>query len=73
MENTQFGWIPRLSWKHNNGEFIFGGEFSFHKSNHWGAINFGENLPAGLTKDYYYYFLMEVIILLMDLFMNLIN
>ncbi len=56
VENTQYGWIPRMSIKHTNGEFIAGGEFRFHKSNHWGAINYGENLPEGLTKDYYYYF-----------------
>lgn len=56
VENTQFGWIPRVSWKHNNGEFIAGGEFRFHRSNHWGALNYGENLPEGLTKDYFYYF-----------------
>ena len=56
VENTQFGWIPRISWKHDNGEFIAGGEFRFHRSNHWGAINYGENFPEGLTKDYFYYY-----------------
>ena len=56
VENSQFGWIPRVSWKHNNGEFIAGGEFRFHRSNHWGAINYGENLPDGLTKDHFYYY-----------------
>ena len=56
VENTQYGWIPRISLEHNSGEFIAGGEFRFHRSNHWGAINYGENLPEGLTKDYFYYF-----------------
>ena len=56
VENTQYGWIPRVSLKHINGEFIAGGEFRFHKSNHWGSINYGENLPEGLTKDHFYYF-----------------
>lgn len=56
VENTQYGWIPRLSYKHNNGELIFGGEIRKHKSIHWGSINYGENLPAGLTKNYRYYF-----------------
>ncbi len=56
VENNQFGWIPRLSIKHNNGEFIIGGEFRRHRSEHWGSINYAENLPANLPKDYRYYF-----------------
>ncbi len=56
VENKQFGWIPRLSYKHRNGELIAGGEFRIHRSEHWGAINYGENLPEGITKDFNYYF-----------------
>ena len=56
VNNEQFGWIPRFSYKHANGELILGGEFRKHKSDHWGAVNFGENLPVGLTKSYHYYF-----------------
>ncbi|HSD64319.1 MAG TPA: TonB-dependent receptor [Ignavibacteriaceae bacterium] len=56
VNNTQFGWIPRVSLKHSNGTLILGGEFRKHKSDHWGGINYGENLPPGLTKSYYYYF-----------------
>ena len=56
VENKQYGWIPRVSFKHINGELIVGGEFRIHRSTHWGSINFGGNLPIGLTKDYRYYF-----------------
>jgi len=56
VENKQYGWIPRISYKHKNGELIAGGEFRIHRSVHWGAINYGENLPEGLTKSFYYYF-----------------
>ncbi len=56
VENKQIGWLPKVSIKHNDGELIFGGEFRFHKSVHWGSINYGEHLPEGLTKDYRYYF-----------------
>ena len=35
---------------------IVGGEFRIHRSEHFGNINFAENLPAGVTKDYQYYF-----------------
>lgn len=56
VENSQYGWIPRISLSHHNGELIIGSEIRIHKSNHWGSINFGENLPAGLAKDFRYYF-----------------
>ncbi len=30
--------------------------FRIHRSEHFGNINFAENLPPGVTKDYQYYF-----------------
>lgn len=56
VENRQFGWIPRISITHANGTLIIGGELRFHRSDHWGNINYAENLPPGITKDYQYYF-----------------
>ncbi|MFZ1281101.1 MAG: TonB-dependent receptor [Ignavibacteriaceae bacterium] len=56
VENKQFGWIPKFSYDHVNGQLIIGGEFRIHRSEHWGNINYAENLPAGVTKDYQYYF-----------------
>lgn len=56
VENKQYGWIPRLSFSHPNGELILGGELRIHRSNHWGNINYAENLPPNISKDYYYYF-----------------
>ena len=56
VENRQFGWIPKFSVDHDNGKIIIGGELRIHRSEHWGNINFAENLPEGVTKDYQYYF-----------------
>jgi iron complex outermembrane receptor protein len=56
VENKQYGWIPRISISHKNGELIIGSEIRFHRSNHWSSINFGENLPTGLAKDFRFYF-----------------
>lgn len=56
VENKQYGWIPRLSIAHKNGELIVGGELRIHRSIHWGSINFAENLPPNISKDYRYYF-----------------
>ena len=55
VENKQFGWIPKFSFDHTNGNLVIGGEFRIHRSEHFGNINFAENLPAGVTKDYQYY------------------
>ena len=56
VENTQYGWIPKLSYKHQNGELIVGGEFRIHRSIHWGSIAYGSNLPEGLSQDFRVYF-----------------
>jgi iron complex outermembrane receptor protein len=56
VENVQWGWIPRVSWKHKKGLLTAGLELRKHRSVHWGSINFGEKLPAGLTKNYRYYY-----------------
>ncbi len=55
VENTQYGWIPRFSLNHGSGVLFFGAELRNHKSIHWGSINFAENLPPGVTKEYRYY------------------
>lgn len=53
--NRQYGWLPRAQIKHAGGELTVGGEFRIHRSLHWGALRWGENLPAGVTPDYHYY------------------
>ncbi len=55
VENTQYGWIPRFSLEHNNGTLFFGAEIRKHNSNHWGNIEFAENLPPEITPEYRYY------------------
>ena len=55
VENTQYGWIPRFSLNHNNGKLIFGVELRKHSSIHWGSINFGEELPLGVSPNFRYY------------------
>ena len=55
VENKQYGWIPRFSLEHINGTLFFGAELRKHNSEHWGSIEFAENLPPGVTKEYRYY------------------
>jgi iron complex outermembrane receptor protein len=54
VENKQFGWIPKISIKHDGGSLTVGGEFRFHKSLHWGSI-YADGLPEGVSKQYHYY------------------
>lgn len=55
VNNKQWGWIPKVSIKHNSGELILGGEVRFHNSIHWGSIKFAENLPEGFPSNFRYY------------------
>jgi iron complex outermembrane receptor protein len=52
VDNKQWGWIPRLSIKQDNGELILGGEMRIHRSLHWSSIIFADNLPTDLPDNY---------------------
>jgi len=56
VDNQQWGWIPRININHTHGNLILGGEFRFHRSDHYGNINFAENIPSDVPADYEYYF-----------------
>ncbi|MBA4312091.1 MAG: TonB-dependent receptor [Chlorobiaceae bacterium] len=53
--NRQGGWLPRLEIDHNDGSLTLGAELRFHRSIHWGKIQFAENLPANIDPDYHFY------------------
>ena len=53
--NKQGGWIPRLLWKHTNGELLTGFELRIHRSEHWGKIQYAENLPTNYNPDFKFY------------------
>jgi iron complex outermembrane receptor protein len=53
--NKQFGWLPRLEIDHNTGVLTFGAELRFHRSLHWGKIQYSENLPSNYDPDYHIY------------------
>lgn len=55
VENKHGGWIPRVDIKHNKGKLTLGGEMRWHRSDHWGKINFAEQLPIGFDPDYKFY------------------
>ena len=55
VENSQYGWLPRVTLRHDGGELVAGAELRFHRSLHWGRIQWAQDLPAGVSPDYRYY------------------
>ncbi|HTO94148.1 MAG TPA: TonB-dependent receptor, partial [Bacteroidota bacterium] len=53
--SAQWGWLPRLDIDHGSGELTVGAEMRFHRSTHWGKIQYAEGLPAGFDPDYHFY------------------
>ncbi len=53
--NKQFGWLPRLEYKHENGTLNVGGEVRIHRSLHWGKLLSAAKMPVDLPGDYHYY------------------
>lgn len=53
--NKQGGWIPRLVWETEGNILTTGAEIRIHQSDHWGKLQFAENLPVGYDPDYKFY------------------
>jgi len=55
VTKDHYGWIPRISLKHNNGELKLGGDIQFFGSDHYGYVLWGRDLPVTATpRDKYY-------------------
>ncbi|MCR4417375.1 MAG: TonB-dependent receptor [Ignavibacteria bacterium] len=55
VDNTHFGWIPRLQLNSSLGDFIVGLELRRHRSLHWGSVWYAQGLPAGPDQTWRYY------------------
>jgi iron complex outermembrane recepter protein len=55
VDNNQWGWLPRVSWKHDGGTLTAGLELRTHQSLHYGNLLWAENLPEGYDPDRRYY------------------
>lgn len=53
--NRQWGFLPRVERVHASGVLTVGGEFRFHRSTHWGKLQFASGLPAGFDPDFHFY------------------
>ncbi|MCL5268583.1 MAG: TonB-dependent receptor [Bacteroidetes bacterium] len=50
----QYGWLPRVTIRHQNGTLVLGAELDRNYSDHWATIDWANNLPAGVSSDYRY-------------------
>ena len=53
--NKQWGWLPRFVLESDQNSLTLGAEMRFHRSTHWGKIQYAEGLPAGFDPDYHFY------------------
>lgn len=53
--NKYGGWIPRIEYDNKFGKLMVGAEVRIHRSEHWGKINFAEDLPKNFNPDYKFY------------------
>lgn len=51
VDNRQAGWLPQITWRKGNDEITLGAELRMHRSLHWGRLQKGTDLPAGVTGD----------------------
>jgi iron complex outermembrane receptor protein len=52
---TDWGWIPRVTFKHNKGEFTAGGEIRIHEGHHFGEVIWAGLYPSELPANIHYY------------------
>ena len=52
VDNNQVGWLPQFIYKSRAGELVLGAELRMHRSLHWGRLQKGSGLPAGVVGDH---------------------
>jgi iron complex outermembrane recepter protein len=55
VDEVDFGWLPRLTWRTESGEFVFGGELRRHRAHHRGEVIWASVLAPGTTPNWHYY------------------
>jgi iron complex outermembrane receptor protein len=53
--NKHGGWLPRVDLQHARGSLSLGAEVRVHRSLHWGAVRWAENLPPEAAPGQRFY------------------
>ena len=52
---NQWGWTPRLEFKHGKGQAALGGSFYYFESDHWGQVVWAERVTNEIAPRHRYY------------------
>ncbi len=55
VEDIDYGWQPRITFNHENGELVFGAEYRYHEGHHFGEVIWASILPQNIEPDWRYY------------------
>lgn len=55
VTENDWGWIPKLTIKHRQGNLIIGGEARIHQAHHLGALKWANVFPEGIPADNRFY------------------
>ena len=56
VDNRQIGWIPSFTFDNSIQFLKIGAELRYHFSEHWGKINYADNLPDNYNPDFMFYY-----------------
>ena len=55
VDNSEFGWLPKVALAHARGELTLGGETRWHRGRHWGLVTWLSAAPQDVSPDHVYY------------------
>lgn len=55
VDQADYGWIPRVTFSHGQGDLTLGGEIRIHNSRHYGEVVWAAIVPPGSKPDFRYY------------------
>ncbi len=55
VDDIDYGWLPRFTFKHHKGNIILGGEYRYHSGHHFGEVTWANIIPPNLSPNWRYY------------------
>jgi iron complex outermembrane recepter protein len=59
VQNNEYGFLPRLNWRHGRNNVTLGAEVRLHSGRHWGQIAWLGAVPPNVGPDHVYYSYLE--------------
>lgn len=55
VDDIDYGWLPRFTFKHSKGNIIIGGEYRYHSGHHFGEVTWANLFPPNISPNWRYY------------------